>query len=277
MFTPGIQEIADGLKTSTDAVIGAAIGFVVMMGIGPLILAPLSETLGRRTLYLVCFSIFALLQVPTASSPNVATLITLRTLSGLFGSVVIANGGGSLSDLFYPEERGGIFGWYLLGPLLDPTLGLLLGGFITQRLGWRWIFLTLAIICGINTTCGFFFLKETYAPVLLQRRKAALKQKQRQRKQRETSGRLESETAPLAYWYEGEDHRPLVIKLWHSLSRPLHILMQPIVLTLSLYQALVYSTMYTLYTNLRTFTGASTDSTLSRWNRGRDPPAGPSH
>lgn len=252
MFTPGIQEIAHGLDTSTDAVIGAATGFVVMLGIGPLILAPLSETFGRRTLYLTCFSIFTLLQVPTAFSPDVTTLITLRTLSGFFGSVVIANGGGSLSDLFYPEERAGVFGWYLLGPLLGPTLGPLLGGVIVQRLGWRWIFLTLAIICGVNTTFGFLFLKETYAPVLLQR-KMALEQKQRQ--QRETSGGLESETAPLAYWYEGEDHRPLVIKLRHSLSRPLRILMQPIVLTLSLYQALVYSTMYSLYTNFEDIYG----------------------
>ena len=32
--------------------------------------------------------------------------------------VGIANGGGTISDMFVPEERAGIFGWYLLGPLL---------------------------------------------------------------------------------------------------------------------------------------------------------------
>lgn len=118
MFTPGISQIAKGLNTTVETVIGCTTGFVIMLGIGPLFLAPLSETFGRRKIYLVCFTIFALLQIPSALSPNIETLIAMRTLSGFFGSVGIANGGGSLSDMFPPGERAGVFGWYLLGPLL---------------------------------------------------------------------------------------------------------------------------------------------------------------
>lgn len=86
MFTPGSDQIAQDLNTSGDMVVGATTAFVVFLGIGPLILAPLSETFGRRKLYLICFSIFALLQIPTALSPNVATLIAVRAISGFFGS-----------------------------------------------------------------------------------------------------------------------------------------------------------------------------------------------
>jgi MFS family permease len=46
----------------------------------------------------------------------------MRTLSGFFGSVGIANGGGTISDMFVPSSRARVFGWYLLGPLLGPTL-----------------------------------------------------------------------------------------------------------------------------------------------------------
>ena len=67
---------------------------------------------------MVCFTIFTLLQIPTALSPNVETLVAIRTISGAFGSVGVANGGGTISDMFPPEQRAGIFGWYLLGPLL---------------------------------------------------------------------------------------------------------------------------------------------------------------
>ncbi|KAF2099851.1 membrane transporter [Rhizodiscina lignyota] len=235
MFTPGIQEIADDLGTDTSTVIGATTGFVVFLGIGPLILAPMSETFGRRRLYMVCFSMFTLLQIPTALSPSIATLLALRTIAGFFGSIGIANGGGTISDMFEPGERAGVFGWYLLGPLLGPTIGPLLGGVIVQRLGWRWIFWIVAVICATNTFAGYIFLRETYAPMILNWRKR----------------RFEQAEGPNKYRYEGEDPRPLYLKVLRSLYRPLRILMQPIVMTMAIYQALLFSTTYSLYTNMQ--------------------------
>ena len=128
MFTPGLSQVAADLNTSLPNVVGATTGYVVTLGVGPLILAPLSETFGRRNIYVWSFSIFSLLQIPTALSPNVATLIACRTVAGFFGSVGIANGGGTLSDMFVPSQRASIFGWYLLGPVTGPCLGPLFGG-----------------------------------------------------------------------------------------------------------------------------------------------------
>ena len=86
MFGPGIMEIAEDLNTDVSTIVGAQSGFVIMLGIGPLIFAPLSETFGRRRLYMVCFSIFAVLQIPTALAVNVEMLIAVRTVAGFFGS-----------------------------------------------------------------------------------------------------------------------------------------------------------------------------------------------
>jgi MFS family permease len=58
MFAPGIRQIAESLNISENEVTGCQTGFVVMLGIGPLILAPLSETFGRKPLYLICFTAF---------------------------------------------------------------------------------------------------------------------------------------------------------------------------------------------------------------------------
>lgn len=241
MFTPGIQQIADDLGVDVQPVIATTTGFVICLGVGPLIIAPLSETFGRKKLYIICFGIFALLQIPTALSPNVGFLIAMRTISGLFGSVGIANGGGSLSDMFPPAERAGIFGYYLLGPLLGPTLGPLFGGIIVQRLGWRWIYWVLAIVCAMNVSFGFFFLRETYAPTLLARRKKDLEEK-------DGSGVSK-------YRYEGEDERPMRTKLLTSFNRPLKILSHPIVMTMSLYQALIFGTTFSIYTNMQDIYG----------------------
>ncbi|KAL8923923.1 MAG: hypothetical protein Q9208_004360 [Pyrenodesmia sp. 3 TL-2023] len=259
MFTPGIAQISADLNTTDNVVVGATTGFVVFLGIGPLILAPLSETFGRRKLYLICFSIFAILQIPTALSPNVETLIALRSISGFFGSVGIANGGGTISDMFHPSQRAyakipilfeepwvkiltissGIFGWYLLGPLLGPTIGPLLGGIIVQHLSWRWVFWFLTIICMVNTALGFLFLQETYAPTILERRK---------QKYEETEGGK--------FRIVNQDDRPFWTKLASSMQRPLRILFtQPIVLTMAIWQAILFGTTYSLYTNFEAIYG----------------------
>lgn len=238
MFTPGIDEIAKDLNCSTTAVIGTTTGFVIMLGVGPLLLAPLSETFGRRVIYLICFSIFTLLQIPAALAPNIEFLIIVRCIAGFFGSVGIANGGGTISDMFVPSERAGVFGWYLLGPLLGPTLGPLFGGIIVQRLGWRWVFWVMTIVCFVNTTAGYFFLRESYAPEILKRKKAEY----------EKEG---SDMEGTKYTFEGEDDRPLKQRIAQSLARPPKIFAQPIVATMAVYQALIFGTTYSIYTNMQ--------------------------
>lgn len=238
-FTPGINQVADDLGTTLDVAIGAVTGFVVMQGLGPLILAPLSETFGRRALYVWCFGIFTLLQIPAALSPNIECLIAARTVAGFFGSVGVANGAGTLSDMFDKSERAGVFGWYLLGPLLGPSLGPLIGGLIVGSLGWRWIFWILFIICTINTTLGFFLLPETYTPTILAKRCDVL-----------------TKQTGVLHTFPAQDRRPLIKKIASSLSRPLRILLtQPIVIIMALYQAIIFATMYSFFTSVETIFG----------------------
>lgn len=155
--------------------------------------------------------------------------------------VGIANGGGTISDMFHPSQRAGIFGWYLLGPLLGPTLGPLFGGLIVQSLSWRWIFWILTIVCSFNTIIGFLFLKETYAPVILESRRDLY--------QRDSSDGTR-------YRMAGQDDRPFRTKLAGSMMRPLKILFtQPIVLTMAVYQAILFGTTYSLYTNFQAMYG----------------------
>lgn len=135
----------------------------------------------------------------------------------------------------------GVFGWYLLGPLLGPTLGPLFGGITVQYLGWRWIFWILTIVCSFNTIIGFFFLQETYAPVILEARKDLY--------QRDSDDGTNFRMA-------GQDDRPFKTKLASSMARPLRILFtQPIVLTMAVYQAILFGTTYSLYTNFQSIHG----------------------
>jgi MFS family permease len=141
--------------------------------------------------------------------------------------------------MYEPSERAGIFGWYLLGPLLGPTIGPLLGGIILENLNWPWLFWIMLIICGVIVIGAYFLLHETYVPVLLSSRKKELE-----------------ESSDVEFYYEGEDTRPFSSKVSQSVQRPLRILFtQPIVLTMAAYQALIFATTYSLYTQFSSIYG----------------------
>ncbi|KAK5940747.1 hypothetical protein PMZ80_007164 [Knufia obscura] len=234
IWSPGISEIASDYNTNNQLVTGSQTGFVCMLGIGPLFFAPMSETFGRRIVFLVNLTLFTLFQIPTALAPNIETFVVMRTLGGLFGSVGVANGGGSISDMFETHERATVLGFYLLGPLLGPTLGPFLGGIILARFHWRWVFGFTCVISAVVTFTCFFLLHETCAPIILEQRKK----------------KLQNENEGKSFKVEGQSDMGLMQKIGGNSTRATKILFQqPIVLVMSAYQALVFSTMYSLYTD----------------------------
>lgn len=171
IIAPALDEMAESFHASTQAVLAGQSVFVCMLGIGPLLHAPMSETFGRRGLFVGCFALFALSQIPLALIPSVESFIIIRVFSGFFGSVGVANGGGSIFDMFETHERGKVLGVYLVCPLLGPTIGPLVGGLIVGHVGWQWIFWFLLIVAGIMTIVAYFLLFETNAVVILEKRK----------------------------------------------------------------------------------------------------------
>ncbi|KAF8623728.1 hypothetical protein AX15_006230 [Amanita polypyramis BW_CC] len=101
-----------------------------------------------------------------AYSPTVRYLITFRFLSGLTGAAPIAIGGGSISDLYSERDRASAMAIYSGVPLIGPALGPVAGGFIAQAVGVKYVFLVVAVICGLASILGIPILRETYAPVL---------------------------------------------------------------------------------------------------------------
>lgn len=248
IMAPAISDIQSSFGTTQQMVLGSQATFVCGLGLFPLFWAPMSETFGRRPLFLINLSLFTLMQIPTALAPDIGSFIACRTLGGLFGSVTVANGGGSVSDMFNADERANVFGIFLLGPLLGPTLGPFMGGIVVATLGWRWISWILLIISGLVTLICFFMLRESNSVVILSKRKA----------------KLEREHPSVKYQVDGASDLPLVKKILQvrtltilvvreadflqNSSRATRILFtQPIVLTMSAYQALIFSTMYSLY------------------------------
>jgi predicted MFS family arabinose efflux permease len=63
-----------------------------------------SEVLGRRTIYMLSFSLFVVFLVCSAVSVNITMLIVFRILSGGAAASVQAVGAGTVADIWEPKE-----------------------------------------------------------------------------------------------------------------------------------------------------------------------------
>lgn len=108
-------------------------------------------------------------------------------------------------------------------------------------LHWRWIFWILLIISACVTIMIFFFLPETNATVILQQRKRELEQRH----------------PDTEYEVEGVSDLSILKKVGQNSTRAVRILLtQPIVAIMSLYQAIIFSSLYSLYAQYETLWSA---------------------
>ncbi|KAL9131268.1 MAG: hypothetical protein Q9217_000755 [Psora testacea] len=158
---PSLLEISDDLHTSPAITNFSAAFYTLSMAIFPLWWSSFSETLGRRTIYLVSFALFILWNVLAAVSVNITMLIVMRVLSGGAAASVQAVGAGTIADIWEVKERGKAMGIFYLGPLMGPLLAPIIGGALAQALGWRSTQWFLAIYGGVLLVFLFFALPET--------------------------------------------------------------------------------------------------------------------
>ncbi len=64
--------------------------------------------------------------------------------AGFSGSAPIACGGGTIGDLFSERDRASAMALYSLGPLVGPAVGPVAGGFISEKIGPKYVFIVIA-------------------------------------------------------------------------------------------------------------------------------------
>jgi len=106
------------------------------------------------------FAIFTIGSLFCGFSPNVYMLILFRAVQALGGSLVQANSGAIVADIFPPNARGKAFGFISLGFTSGAMLGIILGGVITTFVGWQYIFFINVPIGMIAIFIGLRYLSD---------------------------------------------------------------------------------------------------------------------
>lgn len=121
----------------------------------------LAERFGRKRVIFVSVAGFVVASMLCGQSQTLAQMVVFRLLQGMFGASVVPLSQAIMVDTFEAKNRGKAMAIWGIGILLGPIMGPTVGGFITDHLGWRWVFYVNAPIGIINLALIVAFLKQT--------------------------------------------------------------------------------------------------------------------
>lgn len=112
---------------------------VAMTAVTPLV-GKLSDNYGRKPFLMGGIALFMAASAVTGASQNMTQLIAFRAVQGVAAGTIQASAFAAIGDLFPPAERGRYFGLFTGVFAVASVMGPLLGGFVTDQWGWRWVF-----------------------------------------------------------------------------------------------------------------------------------------
>lgn len=136
-----LVNIAGSLSASRDEATWVLTSYLVANAIILPMTGWLSDTLGRKRYYLGSMAVFTLASVACGLAPSLPVLIFFRIVQGLAGGALQPVSQSILADSFPPEKRGAALAVYGMAVIAGPAIGPTLGGWLTDRYSWHWIFL----------------------------------------------------------------------------------------------------------------------------------------
>lgn len=138
---PSIERSLDAGASQLQLIVA---GYTLAFG---LVLVPagrLGDARGRRGLFLLGLTGFALTSLGAGLAPSDELLAVARLLQGVSAGLLNPQVVGTIQQLFTGYERGKAFGYFGATIGVSTALGPLLGGLIIQAFGaeegWRWVF-----------------------------------------------------------------------------------------------------------------------------------------
>jgi EmrB/QacA subfamily drug resistance transporter len=124
---------SDGDRQWVVTAYSLAFGSLLLLG------GRLSDLIGRRRTFIIGLVGFAAASALGGAAPDFGVLVAARALQGVFGALLAPTALAVLTTTFtIPRERARAFGVFGAIAGAGGAVGLLLGGFLTEALDWRW-------------------------------------------------------------------------------------------------------------------------------------------
>ncbi|TMM08679.1 MAG: MFS transporter [Actinobacteria bacterium] len=135
-----LPKIAQGLHASFSDIQWVIDAYALTLASLLLTTGSLADLLGRKLVFTIGLGLFALTSLLCALAPSALFLILARGGQGIGGAIMFSTSLALLAQEFHGRERGTAFGIWGATTGAAVAIGPLLGGALTDSLGWQSIF-----------------------------------------------------------------------------------------------------------------------------------------
>lgn len=135
--------------------------FLVAMLIFQLVSGALSDRFGRRTVVLGGLCLFLLGTLVCAAAPSIEWLLLGRFIQGGGSAACVSMPRAMVRDSLPTDQAASAMGYLTMAMMLAPLIGPAVGGWLTQTVGWRWMYGLIAASSTVVLLVVWFRLVET--------------------------------------------------------------------------------------------------------------------
>ncbi|MBS1645919.1 MAG: DHA2 family efflux MFS transporter permease subunit [Bacteroidetes bacterium] len=135
-----LREISGNIGATTTEIAWVITAYSIANVIVIPLSGMLSNLFGRKIYFTASVIIFTFSSLMCGLSTSLWTLVFWRFIQGIGGGGLLSTAQSIIIGAFPPKETGKGMAIYGLGIIIGPTIGPVLGGYITDNFSWHWIF-----------------------------------------------------------------------------------------------------------------------------------------
>ena len=135
-----LPQMAGNLNATIDEIAWVSTGYILSNVIVLPMTAWLGQRFGRKRYLVFSICLFIVSSFFCGTSKTLIELVFWRILQGAGGAALLSTAQATLRQIFPPQQQGLVQTLFILGIVVAPTLGPLVGGYITDNYNWPWVF-----------------------------------------------------------------------------------------------------------------------------------------
>jgi Bcr/CflA subfamily drug resistance transporter len=164
IYIPVIPQMTEIFGTTQTMVHLTLSLFLLVTGLGQLLIGPLSDHYGRKPVFYAASTCYAVGAVLCAVAPQIGWLIVGRFVCSLGACGMLVTSFALVRDVYASDDSARMYS-FLNGAIgISPTFAPIIGGYLAVYFGWQSIFSFLALIGVFAITITRLYIEETHPP-----------------------------------------------------------------------------------------------------------------